>query len=119
MKNQFGSSIGGPIVQDRTFFFGAYEGLRQRLTTTITNTFPNADTHNGLIPQPVFRGRVLPSPTINLGTTKQQIDPATGLCDIGVHPVIRPYLDLYPIATGNDFGDGTAEFPFPAPGASE
>ena len=109
VKNQFGSSIGGPIVQDRTFFFGAYEGLRQRLTTTITNTFPNADTHNGLIPR--FRGRCQNDQSGN----QAQIDPATGLCDIGVHPVIRPYLDLYPIATGNDFGDGTAEFPFPAP----
>ena len=109
IKNQFGGSIGGPIIQDQTFFFGAYEGLRQRLTTTITNTFPNQDTHNGLIPR--FRGRCQPDQTGN----PAQIDPATGLCNIGVNPVVQPYLDLYPIATGPDFGNGTAEFPFPAP----
>ena len=110
VKNQFGGSIGGPIVQDRTFFFGAYEGLRERLTTTITNTFPNEDAHNGLLPR--FRGRCQNDQTGN----PAQVDPATGLCDIGVHPEIRPYLDLYPIAQGPDFGDGTAQFPFPAPG---
>ena len=28
-QNQFGGSIGGPIIHDRLFFFGDYEGLRQ------------------------------------------------------------------------------------------
>src|SRR6185436_13009929 len=28
-RNQFGGSFGGPIVRSRTFFFAAYEGLRQ------------------------------------------------------------------------------------------
>ncbi len=28
-QNQFGGSIGGPIVRDKVFFFGDYEGLRQ------------------------------------------------------------------------------------------
>ena len=29
-QNQFGATLGGPIIKDRTFFFGDYEGLRIR-----------------------------------------------------------------------------------------
>lgn len=28
-QNQFGGSIGGPIIHDKLSFFGDYEGLRQ------------------------------------------------------------------------------------------
>src|SRR5882762_8442456 len=30
-NNNFGAAIGGPVVKDRTFFFGAYEGQRERV----------------------------------------------------------------------------------------
>lgn len=35
-RNQFGGSVGGPIIKNKTFFFGSYAGLRQ-----ITSTFLN------------------------------------------------------------------------------
>ena len=40
--NQFGASFGGPIKKDRTFFYMDYEGIRQRLDTTVIGFVPNA-----------------------------------------------------------------------------
>ena len=30
IQNQFGFTLGGPIIKDRVFFFGSYEGYRRR-----------------------------------------------------------------------------------------
>ena len=35
-RQQFGGSIGGPIVENKTFFFASAEGLRQNLTSFVT-----------------------------------------------------------------------------------
>lgn len=39
--NQYGSSLGGRIIRNRTFFFLAYEGLRQRLNNTLIGNVPS------------------------------------------------------------------------------
>lgn len=36
-RNQFGGTVGGPVVRNRTFFFGAYEGLNEKLSLTGIN----------------------------------------------------------------------------------
>jgi len=41
-RNQFGSSIGGPIQKGKTFFFTDYEGFRQRLDQTSAAFVPDA-----------------------------------------------------------------------------
>jgi hypothetical protein len=47
--NQFGASLGGAIVKDRTFFFVDFEGLRQVLGQTLT----------GFVPSDAYRAAVL------------------------------------------------------------
>jgi len=42
-QNLFGGSVGGPIVKNKHFFFGNYEGFRQRLQRTGNFTAPNRD----------------------------------------------------------------------------
>ena len=91
-RNQFGGSVGGPIIKDKTFFFGSYEGLRERLAATRISNTPNALARQGMLP----------------------IGPGGALVDVGVAPEIQPYLDLYPPGNGQDNGDGTEEFIFPA-----
>jgi hypothetical protein len=46
-RNQFGATAGGPILKDRTFIFGNYEGLRQSLGVTQSSIVPTKDARAG------------------------------------------------------------------------
>src|ERR1700728_3881838 len=46
-QNQFGATFGGPIVRDKTFFFGYYEGFRNRQGETVPATVPSAAERQG------------------------------------------------------------------------
>jgi hypothetical protein len=48
-RNQFGGVLGGPIVRNRTFFFGDYEGFRQDRKSTTFSTLPTAQQDQGLL----------------------------------------------------------------------
>jgi len=41
-RHQFGANIGGPIIRNKWFFFGDYEGLRQGVPETEISTLPTA-----------------------------------------------------------------------------
>ena len=46
-QNQFGGALGGPIVENRTFFFGSYEGTRMRRSLTRTFSVPTGAVRAG------------------------------------------------------------------------
>jgi hypothetical protein len=39
-RNEFGAVVGGPVVHNKTFFFGGYQGRYIRQSSTATNTLP-------------------------------------------------------------------------------
>lgn len=46
-QNQFGGSMGGPVIKNRLFFFGDYEGFRQAQGQTFTDSVPTAAERQG------------------------------------------------------------------------
>lgn len=81
-RNQFGGVVSGPVVRNRIFFLANFEGVRESSGRTRRALTISANARRGLLP--------------------------TG--NVPVAPAVQPYLNIYPLPNGRDFGDGTAEF---------
>ncbi len=93
-RNQFGGSLGGPIIRDKTFFFTSYEGLRERIGENQVITLPTAAGRRGLL------GPNLYDPNRPERFNRAEYD--AGITPIVVNPIIVPYLNLLPVpGTGN------------------
>ena len=89
-QNQFGGTFGRPIVKDRSFFFGYYEGFRNRQGETVAATVPSLLQRQGNFSE---HGLC-------------QINFATGNCDpvpgnqlTTIDPIAQNILKFYPLPT--------------------
>jgi Carboxypeptidase regulatory-like domain/TonB-dependent Receptor Plug Domain/TonB dependent receptor len=101
-RNQFGTSIGGPIIKDRTFFFGDWEGIRQSKGVSALDIVPSLAAR-GLMPD----GKTATAAILcSLCATPQ---PVTGAANpdpvTGIDTSTLKFLGMYPLpnqqATGN------------------
>ncbi len=53
-RNQFGITIGGPIIKNKLFFFGDYEGFRQLQRYLNFDTIPSSTDRSGVLPVAVY-----------------------------------------------------------------
>jgi hypothetical protein len=71
-RNQFGAAAGGPIIKDKTFIFGDYEGFRQAKGITTTITVPSDSARTG-----------------NLKSGPVKVDPAAA-AELAMYPQATP-----------------------------
>ena len=111
IRNQYGASLGGPILKNKLFFFYNWEGRKDRSATPVTRLVPSATFQSGEILVPLKSGQVV---TLNQAAIAA-IDPL----GIGESSYVASYLKQYP--SGNnplaspDLGLNFNELTFNAP----
>ncbi len=102
-QNQFGATLGGPVIKDKTFFFASYQGLRLNQGVTRLSTVPtdlmrqgNFSEINRVIYDPLtgqpFPGNIIPTNRIN-PTSRNVLDqlyPAANTTGRRARPTGRP-----------------------------
>lgn len=91
-RNQFGGFFGGPIVKNKTFFFGDYEGTLQRTQDTVLSTVPTLSERSGTFSRPVYDPQ-----TLNPATRERQPFPGNTIPAARQDPVAMRVVSLYPL----------------------
>jgi hypothetical protein len=119
IRNTFGVSLGGPIQQNKSFFFVNYEGQRTAENQQQTMTVPTLSMRAGDIQ---YLSSPHNSPVLLDSTQIAAMDPScTGQCNrtwkAGVDPFVLAVLNQYPEPNSFFAGDGlnTASYTWSAP----
>lgn len=72
--NQFGGSVGGPILRSKAFFFGTYEGYRESAFTRVQGTVPTQELRNQILAALPFPETKIVLDTLPLPTEPRNAD---------------------------------------------
>jgi hypothetical protein len=99
-RNQFGASAGGPIIKDKTFIFGDYEGLRQVKGISSTVTVPTLAARAGNL---TYASGKFPAGCTMVTTTTCTVS--------NVDPAATAAFAMFPAPTpGGVVNDNSAQF---------
>lgn len=81
--NQYGGTLGGPLLRNRLFFFATYEGYREKVQIDLVGNTPNQQTRNALLaalpfPETKILLDTFPAPTEPIVSTAGVVDPNRG-----------------------------------------
>lgn len=109
LRNVFGGTLGGPILKNKLFFFGSYEGRRDASELAVLRTVPTPQYRQGIIRYRNTAGAVV---TVS-DEQFRQLDPLR----IGKSQPILDVLRMYPVPNDPSAGDNvnTSGFRFNAP----
>jgi hypothetical protein len=116
-RNQYGGSVGGPIIKDKAFFFFDYSARRQAQGVQETLTVPLDPFRNGQLNYVNTSGNIVPFPALGAPGSQsvQGLDPQ----GVGADQSLLSFVAGRPYPEPNDFsaGDGinTGGYLFTAP----
>ena len=96
-RHQYGGTLGGPVVRNRTFFFVDYQGQRQAIGRTVISTVPTPLQRQGIFTEAIAgRVPVIYDPDTTVGSSRSPF-PNNTIPPGRVDPVALELLGRYPL----------------------